>query len=236
MHWFPFYPSDFIGSTLDCSYDEATTYAWMLIVYYQNGGALPGDRVRLYRMLRCESVEQKQLVESVLRFFVERGGQLWHERAERTIAEQNAKHHRRVEAGRSGGEAKASNARALVEQCSSNQNQNQIQNQSQITPKVKTSLSGSSPNGAEHRRLAVQVLEYLNTAAGKNFRPVDSNIRLIVGRLKDGYTPIELKTVVYRQVQMWGTDPKMCEYLRPKTLFNPTNCEQYAGELKEENK
>lgn len=101
----------------------------------------------------------------------------------------------------------------------------------EVEAKFKTPLSGSAPSGAEHRRLAGEILDYLNKSAGKRFRPVDANIKLIVARLREGYTAEELKTVVCRQVLLWGDDHKMMEFLRPATLFNSTRCAQYAGEL-----
>lgn len=86
-----------------------------------------------------------------------------------------------------------------------------------------------SPNGdlAE----AEGILLYLNRSARKAFRPGDVNLKLITARLKAGATPELCRLVIDRKVQAWRGDPKMAEYLRPKTLFNATNFEQYVGEL-----
>lgn len=78
---------------------------------------------------------------------------------------------------------------------------------------------------------AREILEYLNRNAGKAYRPVESNLKLIVARLKSGVTPLQLREVVFAKCQQWGKDEKMVEYLRPATLFNATKFEQYLGEM-----
>ena len=77
---------------------------------------------------------------------------------------------------------------------------------------------------------AVIVLEFLNAKANRNYRPVPANLDMIKARLKE-YTLIELKQVIALQVREWLGDDKMDKFLRPKTLFNRTNCAQYIGEL-----
>jgi uncharacterized protein YdaU (DUF1376 family) len=80
--WFPFYSSDFIGATVGLSHQEVTTYAWMLILYYELG-PFPADQVRCYRIARCESDEQKRTVDFLLdRFFILVDGEWYQKRAE----------------------------------------------------------------------------------------------------------------------------------------------------------
>jgi uncharacterized phage protein (TIGR02220 family) len=72
-------------------------------------------------------------------------------------------------------------------------------------------------------------LDFLNEKTGRTYRAVDINLRLIQSRLKSGATVEDCRGVVARKVRQWkGTD--MEKYLRPKTLFSPTNFEQYIGE------
>lgn len=83
MIWFPFYPSDFIGATVALSCQEVSIYNWMLTLYYQLG-PFPEDRVRTYRIIRCESDEQKRTVDYILNTrFVLLEGFWWNQRAER---------------------------------------------------------------------------------------------------------------------------------------------------------
>lgn len=101
---------------------------------------------------------------------------------------------------------------------------------------LPTSTSTSTVNTKNLKALsgkpdAMAVLDYLNERAGRNYQPVDSNTKLIAARLKEGATVEQCKAVVDAKVKKWGADPKMEEYLRPKTLFNATNFAQYVGEL-----
>ena len=78
---------------------------------------------------------------------------------------------------------------------------------------------------------AVSVLDYLNEKAGTKFKPVECNLRFITARLKD-YSVDDLKAIIDKKYKEWyGTE--MQQYLRPKTLFNQTNCENYTNSLGE---
>ena len=90
----------------------------------------------------------------------------------------------------------------------------------------------SKVNG-ENRLQAEEVLQFLNTKTGKNYKPVDANLELIVARLKEGYTVQDLRTLTARKVRDWSGDEKMAQFLRPKTLYNKTNAAQYLGECVE---
>ncbi|WP_155634479.1 conserved phage C-terminal domain-containing protein [Burkholderia stagnalis] len=76
-----------------------------------------------------------------------------------------------------------------------------------------------------------EVLDYLNSKANRNFHPVPANTKLIAARMREGATVEQLKAVVDAKVRDWLRDPKMCEYLRPATLFNAEKFGQYAGAL-----
>lgn len=76
----------------------------------------------------------------------------------------------------------------------------------------------------------VAILQWLNKKAGKDFRLKEANLGFIRARLADGIHDWQLKAIVSRKVRDWaGTE--QAKYLRPKTLFNKTNCEQYLGDL-----
>lgn len=109
-----------------------------------------------------------------------------------------------------------------------------------LTLTLNPILSGSPPdaplaeqkkNGKQLRAEALDILSFLNEKAGKRFKTVDANVDMIVARLKEGYTPTELRQIVAKKTRAWANDEKMNEYLRPATLFNKTNCAQYSGEL-----
>lgn len=78
---------------------------------------------------------------------------------------------------------------------------------------------------------AIEVLNFLNSKTGRNYKPVSANLEMIAARLKEGATPDELRQVVAKKCREWAGDEKMSEYLRPATLFNRTKFAQYQGEI-----
>lgn len=83
MHWFPFYSSDFIGATVGLSCLERSLLALMLPLYYEVG-PFPVEKVRVYRIVGCESDEQKRAVDFLLHsYFVLRDDGWYQPRAER---------------------------------------------------------------------------------------------------------------------------------------------------------
>ena len=71
-----------------------------------------------------------------------------------------------------------------------------------------------------------EILDYLNNKSSKHYTPAAANSKFIRARLKDGYSPEDLKQVIDVMVSQWkGTD--MDKYLRPETLFNATKFQTY---------
>lgn len=158
-------------------------------------------------------------------------------------AEQAARHAAKVEAGRLGGIASGvARAKQTAKQNTGSASSNDEAKRSSVSVSVSeqkdlTTLSGSPPDGAalngkrsQYREAAKEVLAFLNAKTGRSYRPVDTNLRLIEARLKAGATVENCRGVIVRKARVWGTDPKMAEYLRPATLFNATKFEQYLGE------
>jgi uncharacterized phage protein (TIGR02220 family) len=83
----------------------------------------------------------------------------------------------------------------------------------------------------EFRKIAKQVIDYLNQKLGTHYKYVASNLNLIICRLKEGFSLEEAKLVIDDRISRWGKDSKMQEYLRPKTLFAASNFENYLGGL-----
>lgn len=76
---------------------------------------------------------------------------------------------------------------------------------------------------------AREVLAFLNTKTGHNFKPVEANLSRIRARLKESSIE-DCRAVVAHMVRKWkGT--KLEEFLRPKTIFGPENFAQYQGRL-----
>lgn len=99
--------------------------------------------------------------------------------------------------------------------------------------KEETPLSRSP---RDFMRDAREVLQFLNAKTGRNYREVDSNLKLIAARLRgqSESTQVDVQTcksIIAKKVRAWGSDPKMMDYLRPETLFGKTKFESYLGEL-----
>lgn len=74
------------------------------------------------------------------------------------------------------------------------------------------------------------IIDYLNEKTGKEFKPVESNLKFIKARVGEGHSLDDLKAVIDRKVLEWSGS-KMEQYLRPSTLFNAEKFNQYVGEL-----
>jgi uncharacterized phage protein (TIGR02220 family) len=84
--------------------------------------------------------------------------------------------------------------------------------------------------------LAIKVLTALNTICFTNFRPSKSSLKHINGRIKEGYTYEDFVEVIKNRNELWANNPKMSEYLRPKTLFNSDNFDGYLQAAKNADK
>lgn len=75
---------------------------------------------------------------------------------------------------------------------------------------------------------ARDVLFYLNTKAGKGFKPTEKNLAPIA-RLLETYQQSEILRVIDNKVAQWKGDFHMDKYLRPETLFKG-KFDSYANE------
>ncbi len=88
---------------------------------------------------------------------------------------------------------------------------------------------GQQENADSLTEEANEVIRYLNFAAEKNYGFINSHQAFIKARLKEGHTVEDCKKVVDIKVAEWkGTDND--KFLRPKTLFNPSNFEGYLNQ------
>jgi uncharacterized phage protein (TIGR02220 family) len=94
-----------------------------------------------------------------------------------------------------------------------------------INNHLKNTLSGKPDESVPE-----QVIAYLNERTGSRFKAGTGNTaKLINGRLTEGRSLEDFKTVIDNKVAAWaGTD--RAQYLRPSTLFRPGNFEAYLNE------
>lgn len=122
-----------------------------------------------------------------------------------------------------------------------NNNSNKT-NENTITTKSKgeKEKEKNSAKKKEKEQQIKEVVEYLNLKANRNYRPGTTKTKsLISARLKD-YSVEDLKAVIDFKVDKWlnaewydkqGNLVQGKTFLRPSTLFNETNFENYINEL-----
>lgn len=77
-----------------------------------------------------------------------------------------------------------------------------------------------------------QVVDYLNEKTGKHYKSSTPKTKtLINARVKEGFTLEDFKKVIDTKCDEWLDDKKMCNYLRPETLFG-TKFEGYLNQDK----
>ena len=75
-----------------------------------------------------------------------------------------------------------------------------------------------------------EIIGYMNEICGTQYKPnTKKNRELIQARMNEGFTVEDFKTVIYKKARQWKDDKKMCQYLRPITLFSP-KFESYLNE------
>ena len=74
-------------------------------------------------------------------------------------------------------------------------------------------------------------IQYLNQETGHAYKFIATHTKFIQARYKDGYTLEDFKKVIDTKVAQWKNNSQMAQYLRPKTLFSPSNFDSYLNEV-----
>jgi uncharacterized phage protein (TIGR02220 family) len=86
---------------------------------------------------------------------------------------------------------------------------------------------------ADEKASVEAVLGKLSERSGRDYRPTTLiHARRIVRLLRDGYSELDLRMVVWDRANRWSDDERMNEYLRPSTLFGPEKFADYLAEAK----
>ena len=87
-------------------------------------------------------------------------------------------------------------------------------------------------NKTKEDSMVVSVVAYLNERAGTSFQATSkATAKIVRARLADGHSESDLQRVVDVKCAEWLGDARMRKYLRPSTLFNATNFENYLHGL-----
>lgn len=78
-----------------------------------------------------------------------------------------------------------------------------------------------------------KIIEYLNALTGSKYDHRGKETRgMIRARFRSGFTEQDFYDVIKVKCDQWLGDKKMVSYLRPSTLFRPTNFEDYLQEAR----
>lgn len=102
--------------------------------------------------------------------------------------------------------------------------------QRSINKNLKDNNTMINNNNNVNKDIVEKVVEYLNLKTGKFYRPnTNATIRLINGRISDGYKLEDFITVIDVKTEEWlGKEHE--KYLRPATLFSATHFESYLNQ------
>lgn len=85
----------------------------------------------------------------------------------------------------------------------------------------------------DHSADIEEVISYLNKKVGADFNPKSKDtVQMLNARFKEKYTVADCKKVIDNMYEAWYSNIKMREFLRPSTLFRPTNFENYLNRSK----
>lgn len=230
MHYYQFNIGDYASHTQHLDPIEDIAYRRMLDYLYLNESILPKNIEEIARLIRmrthCDSIAVV-----LQEFFVEHSDGY----SSKRVDEEIAKFHDKSDKAKLAAESRwgkqpsksATNAYAdaLQTQCEGNANHKPLTNNHKpVTNKDQKTMSGNPDDMAF-------LIDYLNRVTGKNFRAVESNLKLLRARIEEGHSKEDIIAVIDRQNLCWPQGDKMRQYMRPETLFNATKFNQYAGEL-----
>lgn len=225
------YTGDYLRDTRHLSMSEHGCYLLLLMHCWDQRGPLPNDERKIAGICNARSGDEIEAMRRVLNEFFTLMEDGWYNaRMQAEIERAQAISAARSHAGFKGYEARVKQL-PNKRQASASTPPPPPSPPPSPSPQKLTALSGKPDVNAGLRQEAIGILEYLNRNTGRRYRPQDSNLKLIVARLKSGATPEQVREVVFSKCEQWGRDPKMAEYLRPKTLFSSMNFEQYLGEI-----
>lgn len=252
--WLPLHVSQYLLDTAHLCTVEHGAYLLLLMTAWTRGAVLPNDDRALASIARLSVAQWKRIRPRIEPFFSVVGDTWVQKRLTAEYDKASERSRSFAERGRLGGRPKrlpspqAPNANDLGAESYSFPPALRQQNAQvalldkpsdvQLTTNTVGEVSPTTPLGRHKRRppdeakpIAKAILERLNGRAGRSFQAVDATLNPIVGLLRRGVTQAQLELVVDGMCARWGPDPQQAEYLRPKTLFAPSNFWNYLGNL-----
>ncbi len=99
-----------------------------------------------------------------------------------------------------------------------------------LEEEIKDGADKSAQDSFDIEKSVLEILNYLNKKTNKTFsQKNNNNLQNIRARLKNGFTVIQLESVIDKKASEWLNNPKMNQYLNPETLFRPKKFEIYLN-------
>ena len=102
-----------------------------------------------------------------------------------------------------------------------------------VAEKSFPGVSGGAEAGGADAIPYVAIIGHLNDATGKTYHHTGArakgNRTLVAARWKEGFRLQDFIAAIDGRVAAWRSDPKMVDFLRPKTLFCASNFEGYVA-------
>lgn len=119
----------------------------------------------------------------------------------------------------------AKSARQTSENCESGSQDLPERILDKVTSTEKASMSESFESDLK------AIIDHFNERCGTHYTYRNKAINgMVHARLSEGFTVDDFKRVIDTKASKWENDPKMRDYLRPKTLFSASNFESYLNE------
>ena len=92
----------------------------------------------------------------------------------------------------------------------------------------KNHCSDKSEPGISFSDYCKQVIDFLNNKTGRKYEPTSKSVQqLLKARFNEKRTIADVKLVIAFKNLEWSGDEKMCQYVRPSTLFRRSNFDEY---------
>lgn len=240
MNYYNHHIGDYRADTAHLSLLEHGIYRQLLDQYYLSEKPIPKETELVFRRLRAITEDEQNAVIQILQeFFTWTEQGYVHARCEEELAGYRLKAEKARENGKHGGrppkktEQKPTQNPEITKPVSlanpeiTGSEANQEPKTKNHKPKEEKTLSGK-PDAS--RDEALGILDYLNLKAGREFRPVEANVNIIVARMREGATMADCKQVIDRKVAEWKGG-EFEQYLAPDTLFRASKFAKYIGQL-----
>lgn len=215
---FQIYAADLYVDTNEWTCEEVGAYTRLLMSEWVNGD-LPSDPSRLARITGQNQKQFQKVVSQIMKKFKLNGNnRLINLRLEETRL--NQRKYREKQSLRASSGWMKRNATADTTAYAEPMPDSMPDDCSSSSSSVKDSIMSS----------VKIIIDFLNMKSGKNFSyKTKATIIHIKARLAEGKTIDDFKKVVTIKCEKWLLDPKMCDYIRPETLFG-SKFESYCNE------